>query len=68
MKFEFFNDTGKEMRIHPATKIHGIEYEGKDSILPLTIKVFRLPENTTPLVKLWERGTILVTTGSGENA
>lgn len=64
MKFEFFNDTGKDIYIHPATKTHGIEYEGENTIPTLTIRVFHLPENTTPLVKMWGNGIILVTTGT----
>jgi hypothetical protein len=47
MKFKYFNDTGREVRIHPATFIHGCS--GSDEpIKPLEERLFLLPEGTYP--------------------
>ncbi|HIV75474.1 MAG TPA: hypothetical protein H9895_10370 [Candidatus Pseudogracilibacillus intestinigallinarum] len=62
MKFVYFNDTNRVVHIHPATIIHGCDVLNT-SIQPLEERVFKLPNNTYPWVKMWdnENGlTILV--------
>lgn len=53
MKFKFFNDTGKKVSVHPATHGHGAEYSDSH-IMPLETMIFELPENTYPVVKMWD--------------
>lgn len=62
-KFKFFNDTGRVVRIHPATLLHGVQLsalqdidEDHDEIKPLEVKVFYLPKDTYPMVKMWDYG------------
>jgi hypothetical protein len=55
MKFVYFNDTGREVGIHPATKEHGTMCEIR-KILPLEERTFLLPPNTYPWVKMWDYG------------
>jgi len=54
MKFKFYNDTGKEVSIHPATEI-GIKCD-MSVIKPLEERSFFLPEKTYPWVKMWDYG------------
>lgn len=55
MKFKFFNDTGREVSIHPATEIHGCQCDmGK--IKPLETRTFILPDGTYPWLKMWDYG------------
>ena len=57
MKFIYFNDTGRKVSIHPATFSHG--YRGSsEAIKPLEQRVFKLPEDTFPWVKMWDYGEI----------
>ncbi len=55
MKFVYFNDTGREVSIHPATKIHGTKCD-MTTIKPLEERTFHLPKNTYPWVKMWDYG------------
>lgn len=53
MRFEYFNDTGKAVSIHPATFSYGCSSNEKP-IMPLEERVFILPENTFPWIKMWD--------------
>lgn len=55
MKFIFFNDTGREVGIHPATKEHGTVCD-MSTIRPLEERIFILPKSTYPWVKMWDYG------------
>lgn len=55
MKFKYFNDTGRIVSIHPATFIHGCKGDS-NPIEPLEERLFILPENTYPWVKMWDHG------------
>lgn len=55
MKFVFFNDTGREVGIHPATIDNGCKCE-LGPIKPLEVRKFILPEGTYPWVKMWDYG------------
>lgn len=55
MKFVFFNDTGRIVGIHPATYEHGCITK-RESIEPLEERVFTLPKDTYPWVKMWDYG------------
>ncbi|SOC27596.1 hypothetical protein SAMN05880501_12411 [Ureibacillus xyleni] len=55
MKFVYFNDTGREVKIHPATRVHGTECD-MSIIEHLESRVFVLPEGTYPWVKMWDFG------------
>jgi hypothetical protein len=55
MKFVYYNDTNRLVSIHPATIIHGCEVD-MNAIKPLEERVFTLPENTYPWVKMWDYG------------
>jgi len=55
MKFVYFNDTEREISIHPATKIHGTVCD-MEVIKPYEKRVFNLPEGTYPFVKMWDYG------------
>jgi hypothetical protein len=57
MKFRFYNDTGRIVTIHPATYLHGCNTEDKDPIMPLEERLFTLPDDTYPYVKLWDYGS-----------
>lgn len=58
MKFVFFNDTGREITLHPATLNQGIKCN-KSIIVPLEEREFILPEGTYPWTKIWGYGEIL---------
>ncbi|MFC4323195.1 hypothetical protein [Litchfieldia salsa] len=65
MKFVYYNDTGREISIHPATELSGIKCD-MTIIQPLEERTFYLPLNTFPWVKMWDYGekrglSILVT-------
>lgn len=60
-KFVYFNDTRKSVSIHTATKEHGVQCDMSD-IKPLEERMFILPNNTSPWVKQWDSGMILVST------
>lgn len=53
--FVFYNDTGREVYIHVATKIHGCEVN-MSPIKPNEERIFELPEGNYPLVKMWDYG------------
>ncbi|KQL19084.1 hypothetical protein [Cytobacillus solani] len=53
MKLIYFNDTGRFVRIHPATLGHGC-IVSKDPIKPLETREFLLPKDTIPWVKMWD--------------
>lgn len=55
MKFVFFNDTGREASLHPATFDQEIKCN-KSIIVPLEEREFILPKNTYPWTKMWEYG------------
>jgi len=55
MKFAFFNDTGREVNVHPATILHGCKCNN-DPIHPLEERIFNLPTGTYPWVKMWDYG------------
>lgn len=55
-KLKFFNDTGREVNIHPATELHGCEAD-MSPIGPEQTRVFSFPEGTSPFVKLWDHGS-----------
>lgn len=52
MKFTYFNDTGRDVNIHLTTNI-GVETD-RSIVKPLEERVFKLPKNTYPLVKMWD--------------
>lgn len=58
-KFMFFNDTKRDVTIHPGVRIHGIRYDGDTTIKHLEVKTFYLPVDYVPLVKMWDYGTNL---------
>ena len=55
MKITIYNDTKRTMSVHPATFSHGCEGESTP-IEQAKERVFTLPENTEPWVKLWDYG------------
>ncbi|WP_433957785.1 hypothetical protein [Cytobacillus horneckiae] len=55
MKFVYFNDTNRNVLIHPATETHGCTVE-MTVIKPLEERSFFLPEGTYPWVKMWDYG------------
>jgi hypothetical protein len=65
----FYNDTGRNINIHPGTAIHGIACD-MDVIKPREKRKFKAPQGVLPLVKLWDHGesglTILVSAALGE--
>lgn len=60
MKLVYFNDTGRMVKIHPATKLHGCVVS-KDPIRPLEERLFELPEDTFPWVKMWDNNELGLT-------
>lgn len=58
-KFVYFNDTKKDVSIHPATETHGVTCD-MSVIKPFEEREFELPEGTYAWVKQWENGMILV--------
>lgn len=65
----YYNDTGKEVHIHPATVSHGCEVS-LEPIQPLEEREFKLPVESYPWVKMWEhngRLSILVSPRSLDN-
>lgn len=55
MKIVYFNDTGKEINIHPGTLSHGTK-TSSEPIQPLEERVFELPEGTYPWIMMCEYG------------
>lgn len=60
MKFVYFNDTNRIVNIHPTTFIHGCKGVEK-AIKPLEERIFQLPKDTYPWVKMWDYGEIGLT-------
>lgn len=56
MRFNYYNDTGRIIGIHPATVAHGVGYEGESEIIHGEIKEFELPEGSVPTIKMWDYG------------
>jgi hypothetical protein len=55
MKFIYFNDTRRIVTIHPATFIHGCK-GNNEPIKPQEERLFILPPNNYPWVKMWDYG------------
>jgi len=56
LKFVYYNDTGRKVSIHPATKeTYKVECD-TSTIQPLQERIFYLPDNTYPWVKMWDYG------------
>lgn len=55
MKFIYFNDTDRLVAIHPATFLYGCTGE-ETPINPGAQRLFTLPQNTYPWVKMWDYG------------
>jgi hypothetical protein len=55
MLVKYLNDTNRKVIIHPATFIHGTKGDSKP-IEPFEIRTFTLPNNTYPLIKMWDYG------------
>ncbi|MEK4750440.1 hypothetical protein NST77_23385 [Niallia sp. FSL W8-0177] len=49
----YFNDTGRLVKIHPATHAHGCVVK-KEPIKPLEEREFTLPEGTYAWIKMWD--------------
>jgi len=60
MQLIFFNDTRILVRIHPATMSHGCKVE-KGPIKHLEQRLFELPEDSFPWVKMWDDGELGLT-------
>lgn len=54
MKVTLFNDTGRDMHIHPATFAHGTVCENHTDIYPVETREFEVPDGTEPWIKLWD--------------
>lgn len=57
MKFVYYNDTKRNVLIHPATIIQGCKVDLSE-IKPYEERVFILPEGTFPWVKMWDYGDL----------
>jgi hypothetical protein len=55
VEVKFLNDTGRTVSIHSATKEHGCQVDMSD-IKSMELRVFELPEGTSPFIKLWDYG------------
>jgi hypothetical protein len=55
MKLKYFNDTGREISIHPGTLASGTKCD-INIIKPLEEREFFLPDDTYPWVKMWDYG------------
>lgn len=51
----YYNDTGRIISIHPATESHGVKCD-MSAIRPLEERIFYLPANTYPWIKMWDYG------------
>ncbi len=60
MQLIFFNDTRRLVRIHPASILHGCKVN-KEPIKYLEQRLFEMPKDTFPWVKLWDDGTLGLT-------
>jgi hypothetical protein len=70
-KFAFYNDTQKQVHIHPATFKYGCKCTSILPIKHMEYRVFDLPQGTMPMLKVWDYGDrglgILVTSLSIED-
>lgn len=59
MKFVYFNDTRKQVYIHPATFDAGVwtSFDDKHVIAPLETQTFYMLEGNYPFVKMWDHGS-----------
>lgn len=55
MGFTFYNDTGRQVSIHPATITHGCQCNSSP-IEPFQERIFILPKGKIPWVKMWDYG------------
>ncbi|MFD2638104.1 hypothetical protein [Piscibacillus salipiscarius] len=55
MKITYYNDSRREILIHPATFKHGCK-GSEEPIKPLEERTFILPDNTSPFIKMWDYG------------
>lgn len=55
LKFVYYNDTGRNISIHAGTESSGIICD-MGIIKPLEARVFTLPSQTYPWVKMWDHG------------
>jgi hypothetical protein len=55
VKFKYYNDTRRNVSIHPATELSGVECD-MNIIKPLEERTFFLPPKTYPWVKMWDYG------------
>lgn len=60
MNLIFFNDTRRLVRIHPATIGHGCKVN-KEPIKHLEQRLFELPQDSFPWVKLWDNDQLGLT-------
>ena len=68
VKFEFFNDTNREVSIHPAT-LHYCKCN-MNPIKQLEVREFILHDGTNTVVKLWgceEKGLSILVSSQREN-
>ncbi|MCM3494706.1 hypothetical protein M4D52_14805 [Paenibacillus lactis] len=65
MKVVYFNDTGKEINIHPGTLSHGTK-TSTEPIKPFEERVFELPEGTYPWIMMCEHNDQLSIFVSGK--
>ncbi|RID85317.1 hypothetical protein D1953_10870 [Peribacillus asahii] len=55
MKFQYYNDTKRDISIHPGTTLHGCECD-TSPIQHGEVRTFILPPGTFPFVKMWDYG------------
>lgn len=53
MRLIYYNDTGRDVLIHPATYAYGCTTD-RDIIRPSERCLFTLPEGVTPEIKMWD--------------
>lgn len=64
-KLRFYNDTGKDILIHPATEIHGVHADMSPIKHGETREFTSEEPEDTLLVKQWSTGQILVSAAFG---
>lgn len=56
MRVKYYNDTGRDVMVHPATYAYGCTAT-RDIIKPLETCIFNLPEGATEVeIKMWDYG------------
>lgn len=55
-RFDYYNDTRRDVSIHSATISHGCQVEDTSTIEHGEIRTFELPPGTYPWVKMWDYG------------